>query len=146
MDFENGLHKFQKWKPRPAQPFAMAQVYVEEHLNSAGILQVQNLHVLGFMTNFTCKRAVIPIIIALTSSLSREFGFHIWYNLNLHVHTLEKDLNYGVSRMHFPSRPLKLSQFTSKNIWITDPAGKQGRSSLTVAQSTQLEGRRQTTI
>lgn len=131
MDFENGLHKFQKWKPRPAQPFAMAQVYVEEHLNSAGILQVQNLHVLGFMTNFTCKRAVIPIIIALTSSLSREFGFHIWYNLNLHVHTLEKDLNYGVSQMN----AFSISSLEAEPIYIQEymnhrPSRKAGKEQL----------------
>jgi len=82
MDFQNGLAKFQKWKLLPAQTSTMGQVYMEEHLNSAGILQLQNLHVLGFMTNFTSKGAVIPIfIIALklliTSSVSREFGFHI---------------------------------------------------------------------
>lgn len=154
MDFQNGLAKFQKWKLLPALTSAMAQVYAEGHLNSAGILQVENPHVLGFMINFTSKRAVTPIfIIALklliTSSVSREFGFHAWYNLDeLSCSTLWKRTLITVYHkwMHFPSCPLKLSQFASQNIWITDPMGKLGRSSLTAAQSTQLESRRGMTV
>lgn len=62
--------------------------------------------------------------------------------------TLEQDLNYGVSQMNAFSVLLLEGelQFTSKNIWITDSLAKKGRSSLTVAQSTWLENRRQTTV
>ena len=155
------LDEFSKWPWQVSEMdttacpnFCHAQVYVQEHLNSAGILHVQNLHVLGFMINFTCKRAVIPTFIIvlkllITSSVSREFGFHIWYNLDEPAcSTLWKRTLIMVYHKwtHFPSHPLKLSQFTPKNTWVTDPVGKQGRSSLTVAQSTQLESRRWTTV
>lgn len=67
--------------------FAMTQVYVEEHLNPAGFLHIQNLHILGFMINFIGKRKIIPIFIialkfSITLSVSREFVFHIPHNLD----------------------------------------------------------------
>lgn len=119
------------WNP-PGSKSTCSWMYYYLHMQESNHSHLH--HSSQVVTHFISKQGIwIPRLI--------ELG---WTHM---FHTLERTLIMVYHKwMHFSSCPLKLSQFTSKNIWITDPLGKQGRSSLTAAQSTQVESRRQTTV
>lgn len=75
MDFQNALAKFQKRKPRSAQTFA--QVYGEEHLNSA-----QSLKSFRFKT-YTFLDLLLTLHV-------REQSFHLHHSSQVVNHFISR--------------------------------------------------------
>lgn len=83
----HGLVKFQKWSLEPAQTFAMAQAYVEEHLDCWNPPASKSYTFLGLWLTSHAGEQLFPSLLTtlqllITSSEGTAFKPHNWYDLD----------------------------------------------------------------